>query len=561
MALLDSLSAQGGAAQSTGYVPLSGGGLLQQLVNQYGQQQAQDAAATGQLAGMLKQMDASGAGPNALSADGQALAQKFLAGNASRKDKLQLMGEAQTALAMQQAKAKIAQDQSGANVNNAQAGVFNAQGNMMAGKWAMLQQLMGQQPQGAPAQAPQPAQGQPQAPAMAPTGAQSTPNIPAYLQPNQQPPAPAPNPGMLQAMAGGPSPVQGGTGQPVAPGQPSVRMPPPAPLTINSPQFQAQYPQILRMTMGDTDKASQILQDQVASANKQQQAAWQAKADATSPTGNLYFNGYEYKDGIPVSDKYSPEVLKGAGTTAESKTAGAGDIVIPHGGKAPGPVIFRGNGQPDTAAGTAGYNTDDPEWQKDTREAFNQALASSTNLSKSKLLVDAAEAYTTGNTTRLNALMQLPGAQELRQGISGVNPANAFKIALSANTQSILAQIKSPNGSMGGRILQNEYENTANILGNEKMDNPTIRTAAANLYTLNDRQNSIDQAYAKYRQVMPAGKAEALVYKQFGSPPKLLVPSPRPPQAAIMALQAFPQAKSDFESKYTGWRASDFGVK
>jgi hypothetical protein len=103
MGLLDSIAsnpAQGGQS-----APPSAGGWLTNIVRLYQQQQAQDAATTGQIAGMLPQLQQQGV---PLSQDAQGLIQKFSSGKASRSDKISLLGELQSGIAMKQQQANIA---------------------------------------------------------------------------------------------------------------------------------------------------------------------------------------------------------------------------------------------------------------------------------------------------------------------------------------------------------------------------------------------------------------------------------------------------------------------
>lgn len=472
-------------------------------------------------------------------------------GSANIKDATLLSAFADMYSGQKQQQAQQAYLASEAAQNNAQARQINT-------RMGWLQNLMGGQ--GAPGQGgqppPQPAPGGQPVP-----GGQATPNIPAYLQPNQQP-AQAPSAATMQSLAPPPQQPTPGQGIPPTQGQPGVIIQPPKPLTVTDPQFQSMYPQILRNTLGDTDKATSIMQQQVDAANKQRQAQYDAQAKAVTPTGNLYFNGFEYKDGLPVNDLYVPENMVGKGTASQSVNAGTSTISIPHGGKPPGQVVFRGNENPDPTAQATMYNTNDPQWQSEVRDAYNQAGASAQALGSASLLQQAVDAYTTKNSSRMNALMALPGAQEIRQILTGSNPANGLAIAMASNTNSILNQIRGPNGSVGGRILMPEYENTAKLLGEAHMDNPSLRVAAQNLNAIADRRNSLDRAYAEYRKTMPSGNAQALAMKQFGAPPALRTPSGPPPIGAVALLKANPnpQMVQQFEAHYPGYYTSDFGV-
>ena len=408
------------------------------------------------------------------------------------------------------------------------------------------------QPQG---QAPQPngAQmvgqpGQPFQPAQPPA-----PPTQGLAAPQLPPPGAIPQPGQAQSAAQPPSPqvlsqmAQGGPmgGQPQAPAQPpanlrqflppggtgaamplpkpQVQIQPPTPITISDPQIAANYSKALQMSFGDPQLAQAGLQKQADAINQQRQAQYEAQANAQKPSGNLHFTGTEYKDGLPQFDTYVPEMVKGAGTASQATMPGSTVIKYPHGQTPPQPVVKMGSGEPDTGMTTEGYNTNDPQWQSEVKAANEQALGSSNVLAQANLLRSAAEAYSSGNSSNLNAILANPQAARIKQIVRGTNPQAAFKIALADNTQAVLAQIKG-GGSIGGRIMQSEYENTAKMLGGPENDNQAILAAANNLYATADRQNSIDQAYATYRARMPAGDAEALARAQFAPPPKLTNP-------------------------------------
>lgn len=334
-----------------------------------------------------------------------------------------------------------------------------------------------------------------------------------YLQSimgGQQPGAPS-----GQAMQQFAQPV-GGTGQPAPQQPPSIIQQPPKPVMITDPQIQSMLPQALRMTLGDPDKAATLLQQQVDALNKQQQGAYDKQTAVTKPTGNLYFKRIDYKDGMPQSDVYSPEIMNGPGTISQSLTAGSQEIILPHGQKPTAPVVAMGTGKPDDETTGAGYNTNDPQWQSEVADTYQKAASSSVSLGNAKALMDAAQAYTAGNISQFNAIRGDPKYAKIFSVFNGTNPAAAFKIALAANTQSVLNEIRGPNGSVGGRILQNEYDNTSKVLADATMDNPTIMAAARNNYTLADRRNNIDQAVAKFREHEPMGTATARAIKMFG---------------------------------------------
>lgn len=478
---------------SAGELISQGADKLAQGFQNYQNIRTQDRIASGQLDALL-QMGGAG-GVQALSPDGQKLAQKYLQGQATVRDKLQLLGEANTAMTQRQQLAQLQQQQAAAQQATLQNQIMQARLNYLGG-------MMG--PQGQPN--PQTIQNL--------SGGQSA----------------QPSPDVLNQLS------QGGQGQASPLPAPQVKVGPPAPLSITDPQFQPMYQQAMRMTLGDPDKAAAMTQSQVDAVNKQRQEAYDNMAKAQRPTGNYYFKRMDYKDGMPQMDVYSPEIATGAGTMAHSVKAGEQEIQVPHGQKAPGPVIsMKGDA---ASIPNSPYNTEDPEWQKEVSQAYDMAAGSSNQLAQSKLLVDAAQAYiaANGDSGRWNAIMGDPKFAAIRQLFGpkgpngGTNPLNALQIAMAANTQSVLGQIRGAGGSTGGRILQTEYENTAKLLGNPQMDAPTIMAAAQNVYALNDRMNSIDQAYAKYREIMPAGKAKALAVQQFGMAPNLVPTAPTNPQ-------------------------------
>lgn len=436
------------------------------------------------MRGMLNQLVSQG-GPQALtqlSPNGQALAQKFMEGKANRSDMMQLMGEASASHTLLQQQQAAALNSSNIGLNNATASRLTSEGQLNAAQASLLNLKLNR------LRNPGQYFAQPDA-----LGTPSANAVSNYAQP------------------------VGGTGAPPNNGPTSqVQALPPKHVSITDPQIQAMYPKVYSMTFGDDDKTTEILQQQVDSINKQMDDNYTKQAGVTKPTGNLYFKRLDYKDGVPQTDVYSPEISVGGGTLAQSLQAGNQEISVPHGQKPPGPVVKWGDNEPDDSANVAGYNPNDPGWQSEVADAYNKAGSSAVALGNAKALQDAATAYTSGNMSQFNAIRGDPKYAKIFSVFSGTNPAAAFKIALAANTSSVLNEIRGPNGSVGGRILQNEYDNTSKVLADATMDNNSILAAAKNNYTLADRRNNIDQAVAKLRETMPLGDATAQATKMFG---------------------------------------------
>jgi hypothetical protein len=453
-----------------GSLILGGAENLAQGMNNYSQLQQQDATATGQINAFLQAAKQNPAAMSQLSPAAQSLLDKQMTGKANMKDRLQLLGEMTASQKIQQTQSDLALQAAQASNMTGEASLNSARAAQIQRQMQWLQGIMG-----------------------GPGGTPSSMAMNAYAQP------------------------VGGTGTPAPMGKTQGILQPPDPVQITDPQIQAQLPQALRMTLGDPDKANDMLQKMVDAKNAQRTATYQAQANAIKPTGNFYFKRLDYKDGAPQTDVYSPEIVTGMGTASQSMAAGPNEISVPHGQKPPGPVVTPGTAAvPDNTVAGAGYNTNDPAWQSEVADAYNKAASSSVALANAKALQDAATAYTSGNMSQFNAIRGDPKYSKLFSVFTGTNPAAAFKIALAANTQSVLNEIRGPNGSVGGRILQNEYDNTSKVLADSTMDNPSIMAAAQNNYTLADRRNNIDQAVAMLRETMPLGQATAMATKMFG---------------------------------------------
>lgn len=300
------------------------------------------------------------------------------------------------------------------------------------------------------------------------------------------------------------------------PTQTQVLMAPPTPITINDPRVQAIIPQATRQALVSGGNPDEVIQKQVDALNAQQTSAYQAKAQAKAPTGKFYNLGPVYKDGVLQGSDWRAQMGTGAGTSGQSFEPDKNQIVVPIGGQPPGPMVdMAGNpiGQPSVGPGV---NTNDPDWQTGVKEAYDMAGSSAVNLGNAKMLRDAAQAYTSGTPAQFNAIRGDPIFSKAFSMFSGTNPAAAFKMALAANTQSVLNEIRGPNGSVGGRILQNEYNNTQKVLPDLTADNDAIMAAANNNYVLADRHYNIDRFYAELRKTTPEGTARAMAVEHFG---------------------------------------------
>lgn len=491
----------------------SGHGALGDLIQNYQIRKAQDTQLNASIDGMINAYGP--AGISKLSPDSQKLAEKFLAKTATLKDKMQLAGAVQAEMGIKQQQQQQAKTASDTALNNSQAGLYAAQAQTANNRNAYIQQLM--QGGGGP-------------PAGNTIGSLSS--LGGFQ----------PDPQMVAQMA----PPAGGTGTAPPAQKPQTLQGPPPAITLDDPRVKKAYPQYMQMALGDPEKATSLMQQGVDAVNKKQSDAYTALTQKVTPTGNYYFKGLDYKDGAPQTDIYAPEIMTGQGTQSQSLSMGPQEVRLPHGQLPGGPVVKLGNGTPDNTAGAAAYNTNDPAWQASVKDAYDKASSSSTALANADMLRRAAIAYTSGNTGNFNAIIGNPAFSSIFSVFKGSNPAAAFKTALAGNTQSVLDNIRGPNGSVGGRILQNEYENTQAVLPEMTADNQTILAAANNNYSLADRRNNIDQAYAKFRETMPDGQARSMAVKLHGAPPALATgfganqtaTNPQDPNAMVQILDA-----------------------
>lgn len=511
----------------SGSLILQGAENLTTGLNNYAQLQSQDAAATGRINAFLQNAQNNPQATQGLSPNAQTLLQKQMSGKANYNDRLSLLGELTANQDIQAAQANRQNIQAQAALATSQGqeasarGNFaNAQANQLNMRNQMLQGLMnpGQGPaqpnQGAMSQYAQPTGG----------GAQPAPDAMASFAP------------------------QGGTGRPAPTPMAGVQLPPPTPVQVTDPQIQALYPQAFKTTLGDPDKASDLLQKIADRQNANAMAGYQAKQDATAPTGNFYLKEVLSKEGLPQGLVLTPEVIKGKGTMSESLMDGPGEVTVPFGTPPPGPIIQRGTGKPDLTPEMAAMNDNDPDVIKETADAFNTVGIDQARLAQASLFRDAANAYATGGSGQLNAILGQPQFAKMAQMFSGTNKVAALKAAMAGNTSAVINQVRDPkNGSIGGRMLQTEYENTSTMLGGPEMDPTTIKAAADNLYNAVDRQTNIDHAYAIYRQTMPANKAQKLAIAQFGGPPNLINPVNGAPvkKGAMAPIKIMTKAQRD----------------
>ena len=437
-----------------------------------------------------------------LSEDGQNLANKFLAGNATRKDKMQLLGEAQATIAQRKQMQEMQEQQYKIN----RMGYVNS----------MLSQAMNDQGQGG--------QGQPQ-PFAPPTGVPD-PQQQAPGQP-QPPPSAAPI-GVANLIT------------------------PPTPIAATDPRMKPVFNKFLMMTGGDFDKASAEASKYATQVSDQNKAQYDQAVAATKETGRLVAFGphTDPESGLVQGFDFKPEIVKGQGTPVESYTTGEKVVTFAPKVAPQVPFVLKpGDKTPanlDSISGLAQNVTNAPGWQKDLSAANQQVIATGGSLADTNLLASAAKAYVSGGASNFNVLRGNPAFAQMQQLFTGSNPAAALKTSMSANTSAILNQIKTAQGNtVGGRILQSEFENLREMLSNPEMDSATIYAAARNMQVMMQRKYDIDSAYATYRKTMPAGEAEDVVTRQFGKVPELIAAGnyqniPKPVKAHLKQIMASP---------------------
>lgn len=505
-----------------------GSGVAQGFQN-YTLMQQQDAAAQGQVNALLAQAQQTPGVYQSLSPDGQNLLQKQLAGNANRQDRIKLLGEVQTAQI-------LAKNRMGQQLEQQQVQQGQMQNQMMQNRMNYMQNLMGA-PGGSP---------QAQPPAAQPQG-----------QPQQGAPAQG-------------SPPPAGMAQFLNQPKPANYIQPPQALTIQSPQAQAMMQQALRMTMGDPEKASDLVQKQLDSVNKTTQEQYAQSVATEKDTGRLVYAGPQYEGGLPTMNLFNNEVVKGQGTPQESYMRGSKVIPFKIGVKPPSSVVFQpGQGMVNQQAAQAATSdpqadlaslapvvTNNADFQKSIVAAKGQAAQDAGQLGEAMLLYKAAQAYTSGDQGQWNAIKGNPTYAKFSSLWTGTNPQAAFQTVLSGNIHSVLSQMQNAaGGTIGGRMLGTEFNKTVDMLGNPEADNPTILAAAKNNLILNQRKYDLSNAYAEYHRSMAPGDAETAAVKQFGNAPELMDPGviDTIPPGAIAALKANRNNAGllhEFEKKY-----------
>jgi hypothetical protein len=495
---------------------LQGSQNLAQGLNNYGQMLQTDAAATGQINAFLQQAQANPQAFASLSPNAQTLLQKQVSGKATMNDRISLLGEMTAGQQIQQQQTAMALQQQ-------QAQAQALQNQMMQRRMQYLQQLMG-------------------------NGGSSSPTQPMDGGPPQTAQGPTPPPaGAQQFLNGGAPPQLPGNG----PFNDSM-IRPPVPLTITDPRTAPLMQRALQMSMGDPEAASKAVQQQLDQINQTANAQYAQAVGVKKDTGRLVYAGPKYENGIPTFDTYNNEVVTAPGTPVQGYDRGDKVVSFKHGITPPQPVVFQpGQGTPsvsgeatsaqETINAASPIQPNDPEFQKSLLAAKQNAAASATALSDANLLYNAAQAYTNGGASNLNALRGNPAYAKFASIFSGGNPQASMQTALAANTQAILAQVRTAQGgTVGGRMLQTEFENTAKLLANPEMDNPTILGAAHNIVTLAQRNYDLQNAYASYHENMAPADAESLAVKQYGAPPTLWNPTAvdELPAPAIAALKA-----------------------
>ena len=458
---------------------------LAQGVQQYNQIKQQERVVSGQLDAMLQQGGMSGL--TSLSQNGQKLAQKFLGGKATVNDKMQLLGEAQSSIAlrqqsMQMQQQKIALDRANMLNNFMQSAASDTQGQ------------------------PQPQQ-----------------------QGTAQPPPPSasqfmPQPGQQSAQA-----PQGAP--PAAPIGVENLITPPTAVTATSPEIVRQLPRLALMAGGDMSKIPEVADAAAGQINKQRQEQYSQALAVEKPTGRMIYQGpdVEHTSGLVQGNRFAPEMVKGPGTDKQSYSAGSQTVIYAPNTKPPQPFVLNpGDRVPasmDTINGLAQNVTNAPGWQTDVKAAQDQTIQSGASLGESNLLVHAAKAYAQGGSSNFNMLRGNPIFANLQNLFTGQNPAGALKTAIASNTGAILAQIKNnAGGTVGGRMLQSEFEGLKDMLATGEMDNPTIVASAMNMQKIMQQKYDLANSYAQYRKHNTPEDAEDLAMKQFGSPIKLTSP-------------------------------------
>lgn len=485
----------------------AGNGLAQGQAN-YQQYLQQDAAATGTVNAYLNQ-DPTGSG---LSPDGQALIQKQLAGNANRKDRLQLLGEINSAQTLK------------ANQQEQQMNAYKIQEQKM--RMAAIQQMLAQgqgggAPGGAPAGTPQPGGGQP------PQGQPQQPQgQPAQGQP-QQPPAPPP---LFK--------------------QPLVSMTDPAMVAMRQ-KLAGQALQTNGFDLKDAgDKATAAAQSAVDAQNSMEQ-----------PVG---FQAAGF-DPATRQDIWQPLVGKRGGTIIAK---GAPVKVV---GKPPGPVLIQNdNGDyvpaaqqmhADAAAASGEMAPDadqiipSKEQQALIADANTKADTAGTTQNLANQTYAAAQAYTSGNTGALNSLK---GSQFGQHLLAAFGRGDAQTLD-TLSQQMMVPQVQQLKGQ--GSLRVGELPFLAAPLASPEKGNALIMDMADM-----NRQKAqfLSQRAGAYQQAVKNGWGEGTAGEKAIDKvpmPKMFLLSQRNRAAAVPSsaqtyLKQHPDTAALFDQRYGGGTAA-----
>lgn len=457
-----------------------GAGIKQAILN-YRDRQEREAAVTGQLEAMISSHGA--AGIQALSPDGQKLAQKFISGDASYKEKLQLMGEGQTALALQEDAQKKAASQQAL-----QMGQQAIQGT--AQKYQM-DQLNLEQAQ------------------------RQNAFIKNILAGGQQGGSQQPQGGGMPQGTGPLANPQQGQGAPQAP----------IPATAVNPGMSGAINRYVRMTgvLPPTSTLNDMMKQ------NSEQAAQSRQMIGVVPAGA------SYKDGVPQGLSWKPVYKIGAGTPAEQTQIDDNGAIpsplnqTPNGYKVLNPTTFQPAAPSELSAimSPPPNNPNDPTWQADRVDADAKAGASAVGLAKAKLLQQAAAAYNADPVAggKFRAFLANPEAAKLIQTYNGTNALAALQTAISSNVAEALEPVRGPNGSLGLKTTQNEFQVLLNTLGKAGIPADQLTAATNNIAALQQRRSDLDSGYATYRKTMLPGDAADLALSQYGKVPDMSVSS------------------------------------